>query len=964
MKKPSLTILIAIVFSFAMILEVNAQGVPQPFRIGGIVTIDGAQITQTNDDGLVITVTKSDGTNYTDSKNNHPQDSDGLNASNFYLIDIPIYSADYQPGGAHPGDTARLHVFNNGKELFITAPSNGSIPIGESGSIAQVDVTVTQAPTSIPITVPDTGQRKCYNATAEIPCPTPGQPFYGQNGNYSIKPMSYTKLDENGNALSNSATYWVMLRDNVTGLIWEMKTNLDGDVNYNDPHDADNTYTWFDSNPDTNGGVAGTPGDGTDTEDIIKAMNDAHYGGYSDWRLPTIKELAYIVNYSIPSSGPTIDTGYFPNTAAANPWYWTSTNCAYGDTPTAFSINFGDGKDYYGPKSNGTYVRAVRGEQSGLSDFIVNGSFDAVDSRAMDAASTAAGSYMDNDDGTVTDTSTGLIWQQTSISNTMTWEQALAYCEGLSLGGYTDWRLPSIKELRSLVDYSQNSPTINTTYFLNTVSSIYWSSTTYTNGTSNAWGVNFSYGNDTDGSKGNVVYARAVRGGQYGSLGSSVLVSNSIGSRNTVKISDMSGTLTDSGAAITVSAWDVNGNALPESGGAAPLMIYNYETNSIAGIDLAARFASGTPMLYKFSIDASKVVITNVKNSTNDTFKVPIVYLNGVTNFVSNAIGNYNTIKVSDMSGTLAAAGSPISVKAWDANGNALTESASAPLLYLYSHGTISVSGSSLAARFPSGSPMIYEFTVQSAKMLITNVKSSTDGKLNVPIAYTSGVSNFVSNSIGNYNTLEISDLSGVLASGGGAISVKAWDASGNALTESASAAPLKLYNHGTTNISGLNLAARFPGGKPIAYDFSIESSKLLITNVKSSTDGLVEIPSIFASGISKFATNYVSSLNTVKISDMSGVLPVGGSAISIAAWDINGNAVLESGSAAPLKLYNLGTTTILGSDLAARFPSGAPKLYEFSIDSSNAIVTSLTTSVDGTIKTPTVFTIGGVGGI
>jgi hypothetical protein len=73
---------------------------------------------------------------------------------------------------------------------------------------------------------------------------------------------------------------------------------------------------------------------------------------------------------------------------------------------------------------------------------------------------------------------------------------------------------------------------------------------------------------------------------------------------------------------------------------------------------------------------------------------------------------------------------------------------------------------------------------------------------------------------------------------------------------------------------------------------------------------------------------------------------------------------VLESGSAVPLKLHNLGTTIISGSDLAERFPSGFPKMYEFSIGSPNAIVTNLMTSVDGTIKTPTVFTIGSFGGI
>ena len=444
----------------------------------------------------------------------------------------------------------------------------------------------------------------------------------------------------------------------------------------------------------------------------------------------------------------------------------------------------------------------------------------------------------------------------------------------------------------------------------------------------------------------------------------SVLVSNSIGSRNTIKISDMASTLPASGGSITVSAWDVNGNALPESGSEAPLRLYNHGTTSISGSVLAARFLNGTPVLYKFSIDSSKGVISNVKNSTNDTFKVPVIYLNGMTNFAANSIGNYNTIKISDISGTLPTTGSTISVLAWDANGNALPESGNTAPLILYNRGTTSISGSSLAARFPTGSPMIYEFDVQTEKVLITNVKNSTDGKLNIPVAYTSGVNNFVSNSTGNNNTLEISDLSGSLPFGGGAITVLAWDASGYALPESGIAETLTLHNHGTTSISGLNLAARFPTGKPMSYEFSIESSKVLITNVKSSTDGLVEIPSIFTSGISNFATNYVSSLSTIKISDTSGTLPAEGVAISITAWDTNGNVVLESGSAAPLMLYNNGTTIIGGIDLQSRFISGFPTLYEFSIGSSNAIVTSLTTSADGTIKTPTVFTIGTTGGI
>jgi hypothetical protein len=106
----------------------------------------------------------------------------------------------------------------------------------------------------------------------------------------------------------------------------------------------------------------------------------------------------------------------------------------------------------------------------------------------------------------------------------MTWEKALAYCEGLNLGGHTDWRLPNIKELRNLVDYSLYGPAINTTYFLNTVSSSYWSSTTLANNTSSARGVNFDYGNDDNGNKSSGGgYVRAVRRGQSGSLSNLII---------------------------------------------------------------------------------------------------------------------------------------------------------------------------------------------------------------------------------------------------------------------------------------------------------------------------------------------------------------------------------------------------------------------------------------------------------
>ena len=73
--------------------------------------------------------------------------------------------------------------------------------------------------------VPDTGVTQCYDNEGEIACPQPGEDFYGQDGSYLINPHSYTKLDANRNDLPDSATSWVTVRDNVTGLIWEVKTD-------------------------------------------------------------------------------------------------------------------------------------------------------------------------------------------------------------------------------------------------------------------------------------------------------------------------------------------------------------------------------------------------------------------------------------------------------------------------------------------------------------------------------------------------------------------------------------------------------------------------------------------------------------------------------------------------------------------------------------------------------------------
>ncbi|MFC1856590.1 DUF1566 domain-containing protein [Thermodesulfobacteriota bacterium] len=331
--------------------------------------------------------------------------------------------------------------------------------------------------------IPDTAQTTCYDAAGNVidPCPQPGEDFYGEDANYTINPPSYTKLDAEGNDLPDEATEWAMVRDNVTGLTWEVKTD-NGSI-----HDVHKIYTWCDNNPDTNGGNAGTCGNGTDTEDFINALNAENFGGFSDWRLPTMEELRSIVDYGRYS--PAISTDYFPNTTV---FYWSSTTDA-NDTISAWLMNSYVGYSYLSNKSDSHDVRAVRGGQSIPSDHLV-----------------------DNEDGTVTDTHTGLMWQQATATNSMNWQSALSYCEALDLGGYTDWRLPNIKELSSLLDLNRYGLAIDTDYFPDTVASYYWSSTTDAGYTSpgRACHVNFGIGHDDTGDKSDSDYVRAVRGGQ------------------------------------------------------------------------------------------------------------------------------------------------------------------------------------------------------------------------------------------------------------------------------------------------------------------------------------------------------------------------------------------------------------------------------------------------------------------
>ncbi len=97
--------------------------------------------------------------------------------------------------------------------------------------------------------------------------------------------------------------------------------------------------------------------------------------------------------------------------------------------------------------------------------------------------------YRLNGNGTITDTVTELMWQKTD-GGEMTIENATIYCDTLTLGGYTDWRLPNCHELFSILNHDKTNPAINTTYFTLTAAEYWWSSQKQVNDATKVWCTN------------------------------------------------------------------------------------------------------------------------------------------------------------------------------------------------------------------------------------------------------------------------------------------------------------------------------------------------------------------------------------------------------------------------------------------------------------------------------------------
>jgi hypothetical protein len=143
--------------------------------------------------------------------------------------------------------------------------------------------------------------------------------------------------------------------------------------------------------------------------------------------------------------------------------------------------------------------------------------------------SSAFAAYIDNGDGTVTDNGTGLMWQKATAPGHYRSFEARGYCNNLELAGYTDWRLPTVEELESLVDTSRVNPSINITYFPDTISSFYCSSTYHEDFIHEVWFVDFYSGGLAANMKSLDIHVRAVRAGLCSGLCNLVIAKSGMG---------------------------------------------------------------------------------------------------------------------------------------------------------------------------------------------------------------------------------------------------------------------------------------------------------------------------------------------------------------------------------------------------------------------------------------------------
>ncbi len=206
------------------------------------------------------------------------------------------------------------------------------------------------------------------------------------------------------------------------------------------------------------------------------------YAGYNDWTLPSDVQLNTIIDFGKADNA--LDSSFSTVPSAT---YWSSRQYV-GDASVAFAFNLTFG-DISGAIKTAVYkAMCVRGSYGATHTFTSEGVAPEI---------------------VLTDSVTGMKWRK-EYTGDLTWKDAIKHCEDSSYGGYSDWRLPNINELRAIVDRSVYQPALQPEY--NNLPGVYfWSSTTAKSNSNNAWLVHMKSGSSVTLQKTNLYYTVCVR---------------------------------------------------------------------------------------------------------------------------------------------------------------------------------------------------------------------------------------------------------------------------------------------------------------------------------------------------------------------------------------------------------------------------------------------------------------------
>ncbi len=245
--------------------------------------------------------------------------------------------------------------------------------------------------------------------------------------------------------------------------------------------------------------------------------------GYDDWHLPNVNELMSLIDFGQANTAQALNAGGLFSGVRADT-YWTSTRTPYTPYGVSYAwiVNAGTGAPsrlapYVLTVTYGWGVRYAGGgvvelPWTGRTSFLATGD----DGDLQYGVVWPYPRFVECGNGIMGDRLTGMMWEQSPDTTARTWSSALEYAAGLDLGGYTDWRLPNINELRVLLNYQYDSMSdwLYSSGFYGVKGDEYWTSTTCASNAVCAWTVDMSVGYLSCDGKTMDRYAWAVRGGE------------------------------------------------------------------------------------------------------------------------------------------------------------------------------------------------------------------------------------------------------------------------------------------------------------------------------------------------------------------------------------------------------------------------------------------------------------------